>query len=423
MGGVKTAVVLFNRDLRVHDNPALAAAAEADRTVPLFVLDEFLLGSRFAAPNRVAFMLEALHDLDASLRRAGGRLFVRRGDPVTEALAVARECGATELHVSADWSAYARGRERRLAAACRAERIEFRAHPGTTIAPPGAVTPAGGDHFKVFTPYHRAWSLLPPRRRLAAPRRLTVPSRLGTVRLPALEKLTGGAPLAAASARRRARGPEADARLRPRTAGGIRAPPRRPARRRHLAPQPPPALRLRLGAGADGGGRQPPRRRALRAAALLARLPPPGARRLPLAAPPRLPPAPRPLVALGARPRRLAPGADRLSRRRRGDAPAGRRGLHAQPRPDGRRLLPDQGPLHRLAAPAPGTSGTCSATARSPTTPATGSGSPGPATTPVPTGSSTRSARPNASTPTASTCGATYPSWSRCAARRSSGPG
>ena len=35
--------------------------------------------------------------------------------------------------------------------------------------------------------------------------------------------------------------------------------------------------------------------------------------------------------------------------RRRGDAPARRRGLHAQPRPDGRRLLPDQGPLHRLA--------------------------------------------------------------------------
>ncbi len=203
MGGVKTAVVLFNRDLRVHDNPALAAAAEADRTVPLFVLDEFLLGSRFAAPNRVAFMLEALHDLDASLRRAGGRLFVRRGDPVAEALAVARECGATELHVSADWSAYASGRERRLAAACRAERIEFRAHPGTTIAPPGAVTPAGGDHFKVFTPYHRAWSLLPPRRRLAAPRRLIVPSRLGTVRLPALEKLSGGRP-----SPRRARGGE-----------------------------------------------------------------------------------------------------------------------------------------------------------------------------------------------------------------------
>ena len=115
---IETAILLFNRDLRVHDHPALAAAAEAERTVPLFVFDERLLGSRFAAPNRVAFMLEALHDLDESLRRMGARLYVRRGDPVREAIALARECGATALHVSADWSAYARERERRLARAC-----------------------------------------------------------------------------------------------------------------------------------------------------------------------------------------------------------------------------------------------------------------------------------------------------------------
>jgi deoxyribodipyrimidine photo-lyase len=204
---VKTAVVLFNRDLRVHDNPALAAAAKAERTVPLFILDEALLGSRFAAPNRVAFMLEALHDLDASLRRAGGRLFVRRGDPVEQALAVARESGARELHVSADWSAYAVGRERRLAAACGRERIELRTHPGTAIVPPGTVTPAGGDHFKVFTPYHRAWGDVPFRRRVGAPRKLSVPGRLPTVRLPALERLGGGRP-----SPQRARGGESEGR-------------------------------------------------------------------------------------------------------------------------------------------------------------------------------------------------------------------
>jgi deoxyribodipyrimidine photo-lyase len=190
---VKTALVLFNRDLRVHDNPALAAAARAERTVPLFVFDEKLLGSRFAAPNRVAFMREALLDLDEALKRAGGRLFVRRGDPVAAALAVARECGATELHVSADHSAYASARERRLTAACDEERIGFHRHPGATIVPPGAVTPGGGDHFKVFTPYHRAWSELPLRRRVGPPRGLAVPSRLRAGRIPALEKLTSGA--------------------------------------------------------------------------------------------------------------------------------------------------------------------------------------------------------------------------------------
>jgi deoxyribodipyrimidine photo-lyase len=191
---IETALVLFNRDLRVHDHPALAAAAKAERTVPLFVFDERLLRSRIAAPNRVAFMLEALEDLDEALRKAGGRLFVREGDPAREAVALARECGATQLHVSADWSAYARGREERLARACAEERIEFTAHPGVTIVPPGAVTPGSGDHFKVFTPYHRAWSALPKRQPAATPRRLSVPPKLAAGRLPKLEALVRGRP-------------------------------------------------------------------------------------------------------------------------------------------------------------------------------------------------------------------------------------
>jgi deoxyribodipyrimidine photo-lyase len=192
--GIETALVLFNRDLRVHDHPALFAAARAERTVPLFVFDERLLGSRFAAPNRVAFMLEALHDLDERLRKTGGRLFVRRGDPVREAIAVARGCGATAIHVSADWSAYARAREERLARACAEEGIGFTAHPGVTVVPPGAATPAGGDHFKVFTPFHRAWSGLPRRERHGAPRSLSVPSRPAAGRVPALDSLVDGKP-------------------------------------------------------------------------------------------------------------------------------------------------------------------------------------------------------------------------------------
>jgi deoxyribodipyrimidine photo-lyase len=175
--------------------------------VPLFVLDEHLLGSRFAAPNRVAFMLEALSDLGDSLRQRGGRLFVGHGDPVEEAIAVAHETGATELHVSADYSAYATRRERRLAEACEEQRIAFHAHPGATIVPPGAVTPGGGDHFKVFTPYHRAWSELPLRQRAPAPRQLAVPGRLRTGRLPELEKLANGG-----TSPGRARGGESEAR-------------------------------------------------------------------------------------------------------------------------------------------------------------------------------------------------------------------
>lgn len=194
MPAATTAVVLFTRDLRTTDNPALWAASRAERTVPLFVLDDAILGSRFAAPNRVAYMREALIDLDGRLKAMDARLFLRRGQVVEEAMRVAREVGAEELHLAADWSAYARRREGALREACEEAGIELTAHPGVTILEPGAVTPGGGDHFKVFSPYHRAWSEAPWREEVGTPRRLKAPPGLVAGELPALEELTDGEP-------------------------------------------------------------------------------------------------------------------------------------------------------------------------------------------------------------------------------------
>ncbi|MBB5868696.1 deoxyribodipyrimidine photo-lyase [Allocatelliglobosispora scoriae] len=170
---MRTAIVLFTRDLRVRDNPALhAAVAAADRVVPLFVADPGLR----VHPHRQRFLAECLADLRESLRQRGGDLVVRRGDPVAEAVKLARQVGAFGIAASADVSVYARRRERRLTDACAAEGISLRLHPGVTIVEPGAVRPStGGDHYKVFTPYWRAWQQVTPRERAATPRTIALP--------------------------------------------------------------------------------------------------------------------------------------------------------------------------------------------------------------------------------------------------------
>jgi deoxyribodipyrimidine photo-lyase len=192
---VRTAVVLFTRDLRVRDHPALAEAARgSDRLVPLFVLDDRLLASGFARPNRLAFLLEALGDLDASLSWLGAGLVLRRGDPVAEAVRVAREARAAAIHVTADVSAYARARERRLADACRGDGLALRVHPGVTVVPPDALRPAGADHFRVFTPYWRRWRETPRRDLAGTPRRLAGVAGLRGLPIPRAIELAGQAP-------------------------------------------------------------------------------------------------------------------------------------------------------------------------------------------------------------------------------------
>ncbi|MFE5603371.1 cryptochrome/photolyase family protein [Streptomyces coelicoflavus] len=171
------AVVLFTSDLRLHDHPPLHAALKAaDEVVPLFVLDPGVHAAGFDAPNRRAFLADCLNDLDASLRRRGGRLVVRAGPVAREVRAVAAECGAGEVHMAAGVTAYAQHREERLREELGDSDVALHGHEAViTAVAPGAVTPSGGDHFAVFTPYFRRWSEETLRKPLTAPRTVRVP--------------------------------------------------------------------------------------------------------------------------------------------------------------------------------------------------------------------------------------------------------
>ena len=194
-GARHATVVLFTRDLRVHDHPALVAACRAGGAVlPLFVLDDALLGSRVAAPNRVRFLLDCLHDLRAALEARGGTLLVRRGDVVAETMRLVEETAATAVHVSEDYSPYARRREERLETVCAAAGCAFRRFPGVTIVRPGALRPSGRTHFERFTPYWRVWRAHARRTPVAAPRRLRVPEACVPGAMPSLAALVRGEP-------------------------------------------------------------------------------------------------------------------------------------------------------------------------------------------------------------------------------------
>lgn len=172
-----TSVALFTRDLRLHDNPVLhAALREADRVVPLFVLDRGITSSPFSAPNRARFLAESLADLEASLAERGAHLVIRRGDAVREAVKVAREVDAASVHVAGDASGYAQRREHRLHDALEDDGRALVVHEDALfVVPPGRVTAAGKNHMAVFSPYFRKWSKQSRRSPLAAPRSVPMP--------------------------------------------------------------------------------------------------------------------------------------------------------------------------------------------------------------------------------------------------------
>ncbi|MFD1515174.1 DASH family cryptochrome [Halomarina rubra] len=98
-----TTLVWVRRDLRVHDNPTLASAANDD-VVPVYVHDPRTVGEGRYGPQRVGpyrarFLHESLSDYRQTLRSKGADLLVRRGAPEEVVPELVETVGADTVHL------------------------------------------------------------------------------------------------------------------------------------------------------------------------------------------------------------------------------------------------------------------------------------------------------------------------------------
>ena len=188
-------VIWFRRDLRLADHEPLLEGCRRGTVLPLFILDPALLFHPETAVARVAFLLESLRALDHDLRRRGGRLLVRRGDPATELVAVVKAAAADRVIAYID-SERLVGRWRDAAVN---RRLALEAIPITWIEPAGA-----SDVLMGYPAWSRRWHGAMAQAPSAAPARIAVPSpseRLPDLPIPTLQQLglrTDGKPLPAA---------------------------------------------------------------------------------------------------------------------------------------------------------------------------------------------------------------------------------
>jgi len=144
-----TTVVWFRQDLRIGDNPALAAASRRGPVVPLYILDE----SRRPPGAASGWWLH--HSL-SSLGESLGGLVLRRGDPVRIVPQVAKAAGASLVvwNRCSEPDAIAGG-EAVLAALDRSG-IAAETFTGNLLHEPSEIATQSGGPFKVYTPFWRA---------------------------------------------------------------------------------------------------------------------------------------------------------------------------------------------------------------------------------------------------------------------------
>lgn len=169
-GDQRPTLVWFRDDLRLADNPALAAACRRGApSVLLYVYDEKSPEIRPLGGAARAWLHQSLESFTKRLRAEGQTLVLRRGRADKVVPEVAAASGAAAVYWNRRYGAAA-ALDERVAAALPRNGMVTATFDANLLYAPSAIRTASGGSFKVFTPFWRALRQAgEPRRPLPAP--------------------------------------------------------------------------------------------------------------------------------------------------------------------------------------------------------------------------------------------------------------
>ncbi|GAA0175536.1 DNA photolyase [Lithospermum erythrorhizon] len=167
-------IVWLRRDLRVEDNPALAAGVRAGAVIAVFIWAPEEEGHYY--PGRVSrwWLKQSLAHLDSSLRNLGTCLITKRStDSVSSLLEVVKSTGATQLLFNHLYDPISLVRDHRIKEALTAHGVAVRSFNADLLYEPWEINDDEGYPFTTFTefwdrclrmPFDPESPLLPPKR-------------------------------------------------------------------------------------------------------------------------------------------------------------------------------------------------------------------------------------------------------------------
>jgi deoxyribodipyrimidine photo-lyase len=150
-----TTLLWFRQDLRLSDQPALAAALARGAVVPVFIWSPETEGAWAPGGASRWWLHHALADLASQLSVHGGKLLLRAGDPLEVLRDLARETGADAVYWNRRYEPLATAHDRAVKAALRSDGLEVRSCNASLLFEPWEIATGAGAPYRVFTPFSR----------------------------------------------------------------------------------------------------------------------------------------------------------------------------------------------------------------------------------------------------------------------------
>ena len=171
-------IVWFRHDLRLDDNPALAAAVARGPVVPVFIwAPEEEHPWEPGAASRW-WLHQSLEKLAAALVKAGAPLVIRRGPSLETLRTLAQECGASHVAWNRRYEPAVVARDTAIKRALTEDGLGAESFNGGLLFEPVRVATKEGKPYQVFTPFWR--TLLTkdePAEPTSAPKKITTVTR------------------------------------------------------------------------------------------------------------------------------------------------------------------------------------------------------------------------------------------------------
>ncbi len=151
------AIVWFREDLRLSDNPALAAAATTGSPlICLYIRETGLANARPLGGAARWWLNQSLQSLAASLEAIGGHLILRSGDAGEVLSGLIRKTGASAVFWNRRYGDAEKIADARVKTDLKSEGVDVQSFNGRLLLEPWTLKTGSGGYYRVFTPFWRA---------------------------------------------------------------------------------------------------------------------------------------------------------------------------------------------------------------------------------------------------------------------------